>query len=95
MDDTTQNTVCDTQIKEEYLEDFSEITNHNIQINQKDNVTSKIENNFVKCEKQSHFQPIKVENDNLCNYDKASLQDQYINSNQVEIKQEKLNENIK
>ena len=90
MDDETQNMVSDIEIKEEFSEDFIEIENQNLQINQKDKFTNEIQNNFVQCEKQSRLQTlcsIKLESNNLSDDIKTKLQDQYISSNQVEMNQ--------
>ena len=91
MVDNSQNMVCDIEIKEEFLGDFSEITNHNFQIDQEeDNVTNEIYNNFVQCEKGPYHQTIcsiKVENDNLCN-------EIEVEQGKFGIKQLKLDENM-
>ena len=84
MDDQTHNMVCDTQIKEEFLEDFSEIKNHEIQIDQKDNSFS----NNMPCENNCQtISPIKVEI-------KQEKSDESIhqNTNLVVIKEENLDD---
>ena len=84
MDDQTHNMVCDTQIKEEFLEDFSEIKNHEIQIDQKDNSFS----NNMPCENNCQtICPIKVEI-------KQEKSDESIhqNTNLVVIKEENLDD---
>ena len=81
MEDNTHNMVCNTQIKEEFLEDFSEITNHNIQINQNDNIS-----NNMPCENNCQtISPIKVGIKQ-----EKSEESIHQNTNHVEIKEENL-----
>ena len=97
MFDKMQNMGYDIEIKEELLVDFSEIDNQNLQ-NKNNNFGNEIQNKFVKSVKPSNLTKIcsvKVENENLCNnLSKSLLEDQNIAFNNIEIKQEKLDENI-
>ena len=76
MFDKTQNMVCDIEIKDELLVDFSEIENENFQNKQNMSVKNELQNENVQCKNPSNFTKIcsvKVKKDDLCNIVSKSL----------------------